>query len=98
MTPQKRALNRYRKRLSQQGLARFEVLGRDADRELIRSVAKRLAGDDPDSARIRATLRLAMSGEGPKKGGVLDALRRSPLVGADLDLKRAPAPGRKVEL
>jgi hypothetical protein len=97
-TPQKRALKRYRKRLNQQGMARFEVLGRDADRELIRSLAKRLAGDDPDSARIRATLRLAVSGEVSKKGGILDALRRSPLVGADLDLKHVPTPGRKVEL
>src|ERR1019366_7116189 len=40
-TPQKRALNRYRKRLKQRGLARFEVLGLDADRELIRSLARR---------------------------------------------------------
>ena len=46
-TPQKRALKRYRKRLNQQGMARFEVLGLDADRELIRSLARRLAGDDP---------------------------------------------------
>jgi hypothetical protein len=97
-TPQKRALNRYRKRLHQQGMARFEVLGRVADRELIRVLAKRLAGDDPDSARIRATLRVAVSGEGSKKGGILDALRRSPLVGADLDLRRGPTLSRKVEL
>ena len=97
-TPQKRALNRYRKRLNRQGMARFEVLGRDADRELIRLLAKRLAGDDSESARIRATLRLAVAGEGSKKGRILDALRRSPLVGADLDLQRAPTPARKVEL
>ena len=97
-TPQKRALNRYRKRLNQRGMARFEVLGLDADRELIRSLAKRLAGDDPDSARIRATVRLTISGEQPKKGGILNALRRSPLVGADLDLSRPLTPGRKVEL
>lgn len=55
-TPQKRALNNYRKRLTQRGMAQFEVLGLDADRELIRSLARRLAGDGPDSARIRATL------------------------------------------
>ncbi len=97
-TPQKRALNNYRKRLNQRGMARFEVLGRDADRELIRSLAKRLAADGPDSARIRATLRLTISGEPPKKGGILNALRRSPLVGADLDLNRPVAPGRRVDL
>jgi hypothetical protein len=97
-TPQKRALKRYRKRLSQQGMARFEVLGLDADRELIRSLARRLAGDAPDSARIRASLRLTISGEQSKKGGILNALRRSPLVGADLDLNRPVTPGRRVEL
>ena len=97
-TPQKRALKRYRKRLNQQGMARFEVLGLDADRELIRSLAKRLAGEDSDSARIRATVRRTISGEQPKKGGILDALRRSPLVGADLDLNRPVTPGRRVHL
>ena len=97
-TPQKRALNRYRKRLGQRGMARFEVLGLDADRELIRSLAKRLAGDGPDSARVRATLRLTISGGQSKKGGILSALRRSPLVGADLDLDRPLTPGRRVDL
>ena len=97
-TPQKRALKRYRKRLNQRGMARFEVLGLDADRELIRSLARRLASDDPDSERIRATVRRTIAGEQPKKGGILNALRRSPLVGADLDLNRPPASGRRVEL
>ena len=97
-TPQKRALKRYRKRLSERGMARFEVLGRGADRELIRTLAKRLAGDDPDSARIRATIRQTVSGEPASKGGILNALRRSPLVGADLDLNRSATSGRKVDL
>ena len=87
-TSQKRALHNYRKRLNQRGMARFEVLGLDADRELIRSLARRLAGNGPDSAQIRATVRRTVSGEPPKKGGILNALRRSPLVGADLNLKR----------
>jgi len=96
--PQKRALKRYRKRLNQQGLARFEILGLDTDRELIRSLARRLAVDDPDSARIRATLRLNISGKQSKKGGILKALRGSPLVGADLDLNRPVTPGRRIDL
>jgi hypothetical protein len=79
-------------------MARFEVLGLDGDRDLIRSLAKRLVANDPDSARIRAAVRRAISPEPPKKGGILDALRRSPLVGADLDLKRPVTRGRKVDL
>ena len=97
-TSQKRALSNYRKRLKQRGMARFEVLGLDADRELIRSLARRLADNGPDSARIRAAVRLTVSGEPPKKGGILKALRRSPLVGADLNLKRPVLAGRKVDL
>ena len=97
-TSQKRALNNYRKRLKQRGMARFEVLGLDADRELIRSLARRLADNGPDSARIRATVRRTVAGEPPNTGGILSALRRSPLVGADLNLKRPVVAGRKVDL
>jgi hypothetical protein len=97
-TSHERALNNYRKRLKQRGMARLKVLGLDADRKLIRSLARRLADNGPDSARIRATVRRAISGEPPKKGGILDALRRSPLVGADLNLRRAVMAGRKVDL
>ena len=97
-TPQKRAVTKYRKRLSQRGMARFEVLGRNSDRELIRTVARKLASDTPDAPGIRAAIRRAVSLEQPKKGGILQALRRSPLVGADLDLSRPATSGRKVEL
>jgi hypothetical protein len=97
-TPQERALKNYRKRLNQRGMARFEVLGLDGDRDLIRSLAKRLAAEGPDSARIRAAVRRTIAGEPAKKGGILNALRRSPLVGADLELKRQVTAGRKVDL
>ena len=96
-TSQKRVIDNYRKRLNQRGMARFEVLGLNTDRELIRSLARRLADNGPDSVRVRATVRRTVSGE-PKKGGILSALRRSPLVGADLNLKRPFVTGRKVDL
>jgi hypothetical protein len=79
-------------------VSRFEVLGLDADRELIRSLAKRLAVNDPDASRIRATVSGSIRGEAPGKGRVLAALRRSPLVGADLDLARTITRGRKLDL
>ena len=97
-TSQKRALKNYRKRLDERGMARFEVLGLNADRELIRSLARRLAENGPDATRMRATLRRTISGDPPKKGGILAALRRSPMVGADLDVSRSLTPGRKVAL
>ena len=97
-TPQKRALDSYRRRLGERGMARFEVLGHDADRELIRSVARRLAQGDPEATRLRAELRRSVLGECPRKGGVLAALRRSPLVGADIAITREVTPGRDVDL
>lgn len=97
-TAQKRALRNYRTRLVKRGMARFEVLGLDADRDLIRSLAKRLAENDPDAVRIRAAVSQTIAGEPPGKGGILAALRRSPLVGADLNLARSRDTGRKVHL
>ncbi|MEQ1515324.1 MAG: hypothetical protein ABL931_02405 [Usitatibacteraceae bacterium] len=95
---QKRAIQNYRSRLSERGLARFEVLGRDADRDLIRSLARRLAEDGPDASRLRAAVTQTIAGERPRTGGILAALRRSPLVGTDLDLNRPREEGRKVEI
>ena len=95
---QKRAIQNYRSRLGERGLARFEVLGRDADRDLIRSLARRLAEDGPESSRLRAAVSQAIAHEPPQKGGILAAFRRSPLVGADLDLTRPREAGRKVEI
>ncbi len=92
----KRKLRNYRSRLTKRGIARFEVLGLDADRDLVRSLARRLAEDSPDLARIRGAIGRSISGEPPTKGGILAALLRSRLVGADLELKRAEDIGRKV--
>ena len=95
---QKRAIQNYRTRLGERGLARFEVLGREADRDLIRSLARRLAVEGPEAARLRAAVSQSIAGEPPKTGGILAALRRSPLVGADLDLQRPREDGRHVEI
>lgn len=97
-TSQQRAIRNYRSRLKDRGLARFEVLGLDSDRDLIRALARRLAEDGPEASRLRASVSQAAQGEAPKKGGILAALRRSPLVGADLDLTRPREEGRKVEI
>jgi hypothetical protein len=97
-TAQKHAIKNYRNRLAKRGLARFEVVALDADRELIRSLAKRLAEKNSDARRIRTALRRTISGRSGKRGGILDALRRSPLVGANVDIKRAVTHGRRVDL
>ncbi len=79
-------------------MARFEVLGRDADRELIRSIARTLAEDSAEAMELRASVSRSMAGEPPRKGGILAALRRSPLVGADIDVTRAREDGREIDI
>ncbi|WP_142523136.1 hypothetical protein [Pseudorhizobium endolithicum] len=95
---QTRAIQKYRSRLGDRGLARFEVLGRDTDRGLIRSLARRLAEDGPEAANLRAVVSETLAGELPKKGGILAALRRSPLVGAELEVSRSREEGREIDL
>ena len=97
-TSQKRAIENYRSRLGERGLVRFEVQGRSDDRELVRSVARRLAENGPAASRLRAIVRQTIDDAPPKKGGIVAALRRSPLVGADIDTRRARERGRKVTL
>ncbi len=94
---QKRALKNYRKRLSQRGMTRFEVLARRTDRELIRSLAQALSEDDAKAKDVREALQ-RLAGKPPSKGGILAALRRSPMVGAELELHRSVVVGREVEL
>jgi len=95
---QRRALQNYRSRLGERGLARFEVLGRDTDRDLIRSLARKLAEDTPEASELRAAVSGSIASQPPRKGGILASLRRSPLVGADLDLTRPRDEGRRVKI
>lgn len=97
-TAQARALQNYRKRLKKRGLARFEVLGLDSDRELVRSLARRLAEDGPEAAQIRSAVSETTSPDIRKKGGIYEALRRSPLGSANLNLKRPFVKPRKIDL
>ncbi len=80
------------------GITRFEVLGLESDRDLIRSLAKRLTLNDPEAAQIRHEVSQKIADEPFKKGGILAALRRSPLVGIDLEINRSKETGRKVDL
>jgi hypothetical protein len=95
---QKRAIEKYRVRLRQRGVARFEVMALESDRDLIRTLARRLAEEGPEAEQVRAAVKAAVVREPPKPGGILSALRRSPLVGADLDLSRPREEGRQVDL
>ena len=69
-----------RSRPNERDIARFEVLGLGTDRELIGNLARRLADGGPNTESLRASVRRAIAGKEQSKGGILDALRRSPLV------------------
>lgn len=93
---QRRAIEAHRSRRAERGLGRFEVRGLDADKELIRGIARCLAADDEEAGALRADLaRRVGRAEPPRVGGILAALRRSPLVDAGLDLSRENTPGRE---
>ena len=95
---QKRAITNYRSRLTGRGVVRFELQALEADRDLIRALARKLVEAGPDAGQIRRTVQQAVFGETRGPGGILAALRRSPLAGADLDLTRPRDAGRKVDL
>ena len=98
-TPQKRAIRNYRSRLQERGIARFDVLGLDTDRELIRSLAKRLTLNDPDANRIRSEVNRTISeGSQQKKGGLLAVLRLPAIEGLELEIDRPFDSGRKIDL
>ncbi|MGF6313568.1 MULTISPECIES: hypothetical protein [unclassified Bradyrhizobium] len=95
---QKRAIENYRSRLIKRGIVRFELQALETDRDLIRALARKLTEEGPEAGHLRRAVQQAVSGGSPKHGGILSALRRSPLVGADLDLTRPREEGRKADL
>jgi hypothetical protein len=95
---QARAVRNYRTRLSQRGMMRFEVVGLEKDRELLRTLARRLAEETPEAERMRTEIKQDVSVQQGTKGGIWAWLRTSPLVGAELNLTRPFEPGRKIDL
>lgn len=95
---QRRAIDNYRRRLAERGMTRFEVIGRETDREVIRAVARRLAEGGPEADRLRAAVKQAISAEAPRKGGIVKALLASPLAGSELDLWRPRENGRETDI
>ena len=73
---------RYHRRLAAHGLVRFEVIGRKSDRDLIRTLAKHLAGNDAVATDTRAAVTQALGGESTpdKLSGPNDSGSNSPRV------------------
>jgi hypothetical protein len=97
-TSQKRAIAKHRRRLGERGLGRYEVRGLLQDKELVRKFAKRLATNDAEAARLRTEVSQRIRPHPLVSKDIWDALRRSPAVGADLDLSREVVPERDIDL
>jgi hypothetical protein len=97
-TSQQSAVANHRRRLAERGITRYEVRGLDADKALIRTLALRLAANDVEASQLRAAVTEKVAGEPSVKGGILAALRRSPMVGAGLDINRDRSASRAVDL
>ena|ERR1700688_3369763 len=95
---QKRAVANHRRRLGERGMSRYEVRGLNVDKEIVRSFAKRLAMGDVAAAQLRAQVARKIAGGSQHRGYILAALRRSPLVGADLSTERESDGGRDIAL
>jgi hypothetical protein len=90
---QHKAMNRFRKRLKQQGMARVEVHVRKDDATLVRNVVRALSSPDQEQA-ARALLREHF-GRTPAEG-LKALLAAAPLDGIDLGRERDF--GRRVDL
>jgi hypothetical protein len=86
---QRRDAKKYGRRPLPEGVVRFVVIGLESDRNLIRTLAKKLAHAGPAAEKLREEVSRSVLGRPLEKGGILAALRRSPLVGADIDLTRS---------
>lgn len=90
---QNKALATYRRKLKRQGIIRIELLVREEDAGLVRSVAHALA-DPARQTQARALLRERFGGS--PHGGLKALLAAAPLDG--IDLSRDRDGGRNVDL
>ncbi len=95
---QRDAVLAYRQRMRVKGVGRFEVMALDEDRDLIRNAARCLAERGQNSERLREAMLENLPAAEEEPGRIWRALRRSPLVGERLNVRRSREQGRKVDL
>jgi hypothetical protein len=82
---QRKAVNSFRKRLKQQGMARLEVNVRQGDAALVRNVVRALS--DPEQEQTARALLREHFGSRPAEG-LKALLAEAPLEGIDLSRER----------
>jgi predicted ATPase with chaperone activity len=95
VTEAQRFANRnYRERLSQRGIKRIGIMVLESDCELLRTVARKLREDETETNSVRPAIASAVGEQRQQQYSILDALRASPLVGAELAIDRKRENGR----
>ena len=89
---QQGATRNYRARPAQREVKRSDVLVPETDPSLTSTLGQPLSED------ARETVKAPGADDPSSRGGIFFALRRSPLVGADLDLSRSRIKGRNFDL
>lgn len=90
---------RHRTRVAASGSKRVEVTVPSRDAALVKAIAGALRSGGEDAKRIRDALQPIVSSSKAKTGSELVAFfRRSPLVGAGLQVERDESTGRSAEL
>jgi len=79
-------------------MSRYEVRGLTRDKELVRHVARKLAAGDAAAKRLRKELTKKTKELESPPVNIVDALRRSPLVGLDWEIERPIEYGREIDL
>ncbi len=95
---QQRATGNCRANKDERGTKPFEAMAFESDRELLRTFARQLPEGEPEADQTRAAVNALDVDEPAKPGGILAALRGSPLVGVDIDLERPRVEGRRIDL
>lgn len=95
---QQKANKAYRNRLAQKGVTRLEIMAPKRDRDLLRSIAKRLANEGDEADELRRALRSVAGTQDHAAGSILDALRNSPLRGSDVVFTRQHDEARRIDL
>lgn len=96
---QKGRVARHRTRVAASGSKRVEVTVPTCDAGLVKAIAGALRSGGEDAKRIRDSLQPIVSSSKAKTGSELVAFfRKSPLVGADLQIERDASTGRPADL
>ena len=92
------AVRAHRERQRERGVVRFEVQGLEADKGLVRELARKLARGGPEAVELRREIARVAQWTPNEKGSIWRAFRSAPLYGDEIDLTREVVEPRDIDL